>query len=93
MNEDDIHFGTSLLQVAVLKLIQSDPERAYGWALADKISEHRVVDSQQVYMTLQRLKRRGFVIQTKKIDRRIFYEVTEKGIIAVKLAEALLTSP
>src|SRR5260370_29305976 len=52
-----------LVQVAILNVINRDPDRAYGSAITDEVS--RVVDREladaQVYIALRRLEEHGLV--------------------------------
>jgi DNA-binding PadR family transcriptional regulator len=105
-NSAALHPGRALglIQVAVLSVIVSRPNQAYGTAIADAVSKMigREVVRAQVYMALQRLDDRGFVTnRTEELSvpskrtkgrPRIFYQITALGQKALNCADSYFPS-
>ena len=52
-----------IIQLAIMSVIRSFPEKAYGTAIAKLVSQqtHKEMSDAQVFVTLNRLERQGFV--------------------------------
>lgn len=93
-----------LVQVAILNVIDRNPDRAYGVAITDEVSRvvGRELTDAQVYMALQRLEEHGLV--TVRVDivslppkrsrgrPRKFYALTASGRKAIENAGAYFST-
>jgi len=89
-----------LAQVAIMSIIGSSPQRAFGTGIAKAMTDMsgREVADAQVFVALRRLERQGFVASTTKHDPepskrtrgrpRLFYELTASGLRALEAAGA-----
>jgi DNA-binding PadR family transcriptional regulator len=92
-----------LVQVAILNVINREPDRAYGSAITVEVSRAvgRELADAQVYMALRRLEEHGLVStrvdisvpsQRKRGHPRKYYALTASGRGALKSAGAYLPS-
>ena len=94
-----------LVQVAILRVIDRDPDRAYGAAITEQVASAvgRELADAQVYVALQRLEQHGLIgsqvvpmpSQRSRGRPRKYYALTASGRRALESAGAyqLSTSP
>jgi DNA-binding PadR family transcriptional regulator len=95
----DVHAEIiGLVQAAVLRHIESNPERSYGFAIAEDVSKAigRDFSDAQIYVSLRRLEDRGLIAKREDYPAastpkmrgrpRKFYLVTSRGRKALQEA-------
>ena len=87
-----------LVQLAILRVIGTQPARSFGVAIAEAVSHHtdREISDPQIYVALKRLETHGFVSSSTEEVRlpskrsrgrpRKYYSLTPKGRRAIETA-------